>query len=199
MSHNDLFEFPNNWITNHLTSTEEILTSCVTQSENAVKKSEHRREWQNLLDLSESLLDFHNHDPDFEYISNFMNPFAQAFLIGHIAGILSAPDRLDHELTRLEAAKLKYSQAQREAPLKLKKMMRDAAIKKAQELALEEWNGSENADLRLGEMCELIWGKTLTGRYFSPNELPDRPIGLKPWLRPVAPERASRRGRPKNK
>ena len=56
------------------------------------------------------------------------------------------------------------------------------------------WEADHDQKIRLGDMCEQVWN-SLFGKYRE--DLPDKPDGMKSWLRQVAPSYARKPGRPK--
>lgn len=104
------------------------------------------------------------------------------------------------------------STRKRNQPLQLKNITLSCLKEYAQETAKHLWSKEAYKEKRLGEMCELTWSELFKqlregenseddeDREFSSRSLkclPDKPEGLKSWLRPIAPEQARRRGRPK--
>ena len=65
---------------------------------------------------------------------------------------------------------------------------------KARFEAQKLWKLDHEQKIRLGDMCEEVWG-LLISEYSQC--LPDKPNGMKSWLREIAPPYAQRPGRPK--
>lgn len=70
-------------------------------------------------------------------------------------------------------------------------------ILKAKEIAKLKWKNDQSQKIKIGEMCEIIWASLIDEG--CQDLLPDNPSGLKPWLRPVAPDYAKKGGRPTKK
>ena len=100
-------------------------------------------------------------------------------------------------------------------PLRLKQSVQKGMREQCQDFAIERWGGPQRG-LRLADMCQEVWQDAhnwlmaAKGTYAHDEEmlriiadfrdaLPDKPDGLKSWLRAVAPKSASARGRPKKK
>jgi hypothetical protein len=70
-----------------------------------------------------------------------------------------------------------------------------AAQNAAKEIAKKQWEMDKEQKIRIGEMCEIVWGILYESEHQP--ELPDKPECLKKWIRDIAPEYASKKGRPK--
>ena len=101
-------------------------------------------------------------------------------------------------------------------PFKIKASNQRLIKEVAQDYASKKWKNDTNNELRLSDMCELVWADMYTDieaslKHFSnaPESLataqavqalfPDQPSGLKKHLREVAPAYASKKGAPRKK
>lgn len=84
-------------------------------------------------------------------------------------------------------------------PLQKKRAEANTLRETAQKLAADAWKDDLDQTIRLGEMCERVYRALapIAHKAGSMDGLPSEAAGLKPWLRPVAPEWARRGGRPR--
>ena len=66
----------------------------------------------------------------------------------------------------------------------------------AKHVADEHWKQDIENQIKIGEMCEIVWAKLLDSSF--DKELPEHRENLKPWIKEVAPSYASEAGRPKS-
>ena len=64
----------------------------------------------------------------------------------------------------------------------------------AKHIAEEHWKQDVKNEIKISEMCELVWSKLVESSFNE--ELPNYARSLKPWIKEVAPEYASEGGRP---
>lgn len=141
--------------------------------------------------------------------------FKHAFRIGVLFGRFVEGferDYTEEELVELLTARA--SELRRQSPIRAKHRAQKGMREQCQLFAEEAWREPRYERLRLGDMCQVVWSMAhdwLTGaeqEFAQDGEmlriianfrgaLPDKADGLKSWLRPVAPESASRRGQPK--
>lgn len=105
------------------------------------------------------------------------------------------------------------TESARLAPLRARHGARKGMRERCQRFAVERWAGAQR-ELRLADMCQEVWRDAhnwlseMEAAFADDEEtlrviadfrlaLPDKPDGLKVWLRPVAPKSASAPGRPK--
>lgn len=67
----------------------------------------------------------------------------------------------------------------------------------AQTLASYLWNQDKENKIKIGEMCEHVWGELHETEHRE--QLPDQPISIKGWIKDKAPEYAREPGRTKEK
>lgn len=115
-------------------------------------------------------------------------------LLGMTVQRLGQPVRGDALPPLLESA---YAEEVRKLPLRQRNARQQAAREAVQALARDLWAQEEHRALRLAEMCELVWARVLDDGGALAGSLPNTRDGLKPWLRPVAPESARRPGAPR--
>ena len=89
----------------------------------------------------------------------------------------------------------------RDRPLTEKSNKAKAMIGVAQEVAADLWRDDITHSIRLADMCERVYRVLIP---FAAEKniielLPEKVEGIKPWLRPVAPAYAQKRGRPKSR
>lgn len=107
---------------------------------------------------------------------------------------------LDHsEVARLKGPEPSASETSPRpaAPLGLARInQRKAAAKeKARQAAAAKWSGDTDKQYRVSDMADMVYRQlALEGMI---DALPDRPEGVIPWIKPVAPEYASKPGRRK--
>ena len=126
---------------------------------------------------------------------------------------LNILDNRQEELQRLK--KLEVAEASRQQPLKLKNYTTELVKETAQEIADKLWQEDTDNITRLTKMCEDVYPKLITSIEYGIENyvdlindgniasalrkaIPKKPDGLKPWLRDIAPNYASKEGRPKN-
>lgn len=104
----------------------------------------------------------------------------------------------------IEALRLEIADIKRKEPLKLKEMAARRLRESVQQRARSKWLLSENENVRVAEMAEIIWAESCEAfMHMSENSgalsdvIPDRAIAIIPWLREVAPAFAKKPGRPK--
>lgn len=66
----------------------------------------------------------------------------------------------------------------------------------AKHVADEHWKQDIENQIKIGEMCEIVWAKLLDSSF--DKELPEHRANLKPWIKEVAPSYASEAGRPQS-
>lgn len=113
------------------------------------------------------------------------------FLLGQVSGQLSS-DTQDEDIRKLQKGDLA-----RRRPLQERNTRKAMCKLYVQELAVIEWEKDSQESIRIGEMCHIVWSKVVESRLRG--DLPSLPEGLKSWLKPVAPDFASKRGRPRKK
>lgn len=64
----------------------------------------------------------------------------------------------------------------------------------AKHIAKEHWKQDVKNEIKISEMCELVWSKLVESSF--DKELPNYARSLKPWIKEVTPEYASEAGRP---
>lgn len=166
-----------------------ILKDCAQESQQAFDMGDHRSEWMQLLELVENARK--------QWSSRNMARSCEAFfLLGQMCGELSLPADLFKR--GLEAL---IAEDKRIRPLVMRNISAECCRELAQDLATRQWARDDNKSIRLAEMCEIIWaqviGLALDEDFMA--ALPDKPSGLKPWLRAVAPDYARKGGAPKKK
>lgn len=88
----------------------------------------------------------------------------------------------------------------RKSGLKNINKLRAEAKEHVQQSGNKLWEKDAANSIRLGEMCERVWSELAGDIALSPEGVfPNTANGLKPWLREVAPDYASKGGRPKTK
>lgn len=96
-------------------------------------------------------------------------------------------------------------------PLVFKNAINRGAKELVQAIATNHWKLNPND--RIGDVSQIVWAKTHEFFIYARQQkdwgehsdlwdkkeeaMPDKPDGIKPWLREVAPKEAQRRGRPK--
>lgn len=107
-------------------------------------------------------------------------------------------ERLNHPPSeeQLELYKAKVDKQKRDRPIYMLNQKKKFIKQAAQNMAAVEWIKDKEQKIRLAAMCEIIYSKLVDSKEFT-EMLPDLPIGLKPWLRPIAPDWAKKGGRPK--
>ena len=66
----------------------------------------------------------------------------------------------------------------------------------AKHTAIEHWKRDIENNIKIGEMCEIVWSKLIDAGFDT--ELPNHTINLKPWIKEVSPSYASEAGRPQS-
>lgn len=107
---------------------------------------------------------------------------------------LAADDKLKLYEAALDGSKRKIADFKRQRPT----LEKQEFIKYTQATALRLWIEDKDKSIRLSEMCERVykimcpieleWGRD--------DLLPGEAVGIKPWLREVAPSHARKPGRP---
>ena len=69
------------------------------------------------------------------------------------------------------------------------------AKQEAQRLADTRWKNDTTQSIRIGDMAGLVWNDLVDMGYT--DALPDKPAGLRSWIKEIAPPHASKRGRSK--
>ena len=67
----------------------------------------------------------------------------------------------------------------------------------AKHIATEHWKRDNKNQIRISEMCEVVWSKLIESHF--EEELPNQPQSLKPWIADRAPSYAREAGRPTGK
>ena len=99
----------------------------------------------------------------------------------------------------IDAFKALHANTFRELPFQMHNLKKKVLKEIAQGMALYLWSDDLGQNIRLSDMCEKVY------RMLAPlaqdkgvfELMPGEPEGLKPWLRPVAPDYAKRAGRPR--
>lgn len=116
------------------------------------------------------------------------------FLLGMVVQRLSTAPR-GEELTDLLRAEL--SEHQRQLPLKRKSLHAQHAKGWAQDIARALWEQDEHEGVRVAEMADLVWMQAASAGSSLFEAFPDNAVGLRAWLREVAPPSAKKAGRPR--
>ena len=66
----------------------------------------------------------------------------------------------------------------------------------AKETAAHYWRTNSEKKINIADMCQLVWDSLCHNSEYV-SQLPDSKIGLRKWIKDVAPEYASEKGRPK--
>lgn len=66
----------------------------------------------------------------------------------------------------------------------------------AKHIAEEQWLQDTKNEIKIGEMCEIVWAKLVDSSFGK--ELPNYANSLKPWIKEVSPPYASEAGRPQS-
>jgi hypothetical protein len=147
---------------------------------------------QSEINLAESLIS------EAEHPVNLLIPNPEHDLVRH--RFLNALDTAELYLTNaryeLQTATAHRSECARLKGLKKVNQGRQRCKAIAQANAQKLWEADRDQKIRLGDMCDQVWS-SLFSKYRE--DLPDKPDGLKPWLRQVAPSYAVKPGRPKKK
>ncbi|MCY1449598.1 hypothetical protein D9M71_663480 [compost metagenome] len=69
-----------------------------------------------------------------------------------------------------------------------------AVIEYAKVIATENWEADTAQKIRVGDMAEIVWARLVVESL--KKWLPDKPEGIKEWIKSVAPEYARKAGRP---
>ena len=95
--------------------------------------------------------------------------------------------------------KLAPSAIQQRLPLLKRNARKQELMGSVRAHARQLWEEKDDQRLRITEMSELLWKEIVSSPQYPEfsDLLPDKPAGLKPWIRPVAPDYARRGGRPK--
>jgi hypothetical protein len=124
------------------------------------------------------------------------------FRLGQAANDFSHPsveEQWKLSLEALQACHYRVEKLKRERPLITKNGMLLAIKEIAQRAALMRWTDDTAKEIRLGEMCVIIFAELYKASKDKDwaELFPDKSDGLKPWLREVAPDYAKKHGRPK--
>ncbi len=123
------------------------------------------------------------------------------FFLGEAVENLRWPKRADYR----EMARYAIEGRIRLRALELVNLRKARAKEIAAGVATIMWEADIDQKIRLGEMCHQVWALTMSLRtaFNGPEDIlvafPDKPQGLKPWLRSVAPEYAKKAGRPRKR
>ena len=112
-----------------------------------------------------------------------------------------AREALDHPTLdeRLNLYKKTLSTIKRERPLMLKNSHAQHARDIAQIIAQKRWYDDTEQTIRIGAMCKIVHTEIITNHKGFIEIIPEEPVDMKPWLRPIAPEWAKKGGRPRKK
>jgi hypothetical protein len=136
--------------------------------------------------------------------------FSAAFRLGMLDIELDRPKYKEEMFLLTQWLPLLKEKHDREHSLKLRNIAKESAREWVQGLAKLLWETDKNEEIRIGEMCEKVWNFYSQDEY-SKNEFqeafgkplnewfPDKPHGLKSWIRAVAPAYASKQGPPRKK
>jgi hypothetical protein len=173
-----------------------IINHLIIEYEKAIKRGDQRPAWGRLLEtLKLTLEDFSSSPIDLN------RSYWRFFQLGQITQQLKGRTMKESG----EAYSLTIEAKNRRYPIWLKNLRAQTVRGYAQCLAQIEWETRAVEKIRIGEMAEIIWAKLLDSEISKIIKqdvlkvLPDKPAGLKPWLREVAPEYAKKAGRPPNK
>ena len=168
----------------------QILTHCWQEFLNAYKSGDYRPEWgalQSLLEEAEKKRES----------NRLVKDCGMFFQLGQLCGKLSMPS--DKQYRDGLTARMKNSK--REWPLVKQNIYKQSCRKIAQDLARYLWEQDAVKSIRVADMANEVWAKMF--ELNGPKEvmacLPDRPEGIKPWIRIVAPAYARQPGAPKRK
>lgn len=166
----------------------EFLNHYEQQCDLAEKNGHDSPKWNELRGCTEAARD--------ALATNDQTAIAMAFhRLGAAEGDLG-PLGYDNTVELLiESLILKEAENKRQKPNREKA----AFIDVAQDLAKSLWAVDTNKQIRLSEMCELVFSKMYNlERKIGKNLLPDKPESIKSWLREVAPDHAKKGGRPRS-
>jgi hypothetical protein len=125
----------------------------------------------------------------------------------HLGEVSDSINRIPQEDTEY-AFELMEAHRIRTAPLRSKVIFAKYLKHTAQKLAQENWQSDTDQQIRISEMADIVWGKLYerittefseSTRESALEALPDLPVGLRPWLRELAPDYAKKPGRPRKK
>jgi hypothetical protein len=129
-----------------------------------------------------------------------LSEVAKAFYdLGEAAQSMYYPEHWEYKEI-LEKAQ-KRRQWEKTNVTQIRNLGKKALKKVAQDTARERWRFDANEEIRIAEMCEIIWASFCNIKEAIPL-LPDSAAGIKPWIRPIAKEYAPwamRKGAPKKK
>lgn len=145
--------------------------------------------------------------------------YTTIFHIGRLYGRFI--DGLEADVDSMDLYKLHVAELRRTLPLRQKQLAQKHLKEVCQNEAQQLWAKPELEHLRLGEMCQEVWSSIYkwlddAERDFKAaaqrgeedcmetvalfrDVLPEQAEGLKTWLREIAPESATRKGRPSKK
>jgi len=112
-----------------------------------------------------------------------------------------AREEVDHHNSEdmIDLYETKIKSLKREAPLFRLNLGKKHLKETAQYMAEKEWEKDTRQEIRLGSMCKKVYSIIFNEVRGDDLEkaLPREPMGLKEWLRPIAPSWAKKGGRPR--
>jgi len=112
-----------------------------------------------------------------------------------------AREEVDHHNSEdmIDLYETKIKSLKREAPLLRLNLGKKHLKETAQYMAEKEWEKDTRQEIRLGSMCKKVYSIIFNEVRGDDLEkaLPREPMGLKEWLRPIAPSWAKKGGRPR--
>ncbi|MFC1689787.1 hypothetical protein ACFL07_09080 [Pseudomonadota bacterium] len=171
-----------------------VIAHLFGELQSSEDRGDERPEWKNLDDMLGRAL--------FALTLNDPNQISWAFYrLGRITHQLESKSAEEME----ELHKLADHSKKARAPLNRINAIRGYAKNIAQAFAIQKWESEEEGKTRISEMCEHVWQRICEERYEGKigqviiDGLPDKPSGLKAWLREIAPDDAKKPGRPPKK
>ena len=174
----------------HQPDMQEFIGHQFAECKRAAEAGAHDERWQALEDAAEAAR------AALEGDSQLSAPMAWVSLgeaIERLAWVSlgEAIERLSWPPDKVRVYELEHAELKRQMPNRMKQ----AFIRTISEYAQSQWRRDVDQQIRLGDMCELVWSEIASTEYR--DKLPDQPQGLRPWLKPVAPEYAKKPGRPR--
>lgn len=168
----------------------DFLNHQIEQCRGAAEAGDSDMRWFDMVDaIKKSELAIHNGDP---------SGIAVAFFdMGRIAERLKHPS--DDEI--YELYKARFEKMERELPIKRRNLKIEFLKGCVKIIAGRIWEKDVKQEVKLIDACHQVWPELIkvAQDYNVPGDYyPNDAAGLKPWLRPLAPEYARKGGRPKN-
>lgn len=168
---------------------QDFINHQIEQCRGAADAGDSDMRWFDMVDaIKKAELAIHNGDP---------SGIAVAFFdMGRKAERLKHPS--DDEIS--EFMQVRFEKSKRELPLKLKNSKIRFLKGCAEIIARRIWEKDAKQEIKLIDACEKVWPELIdvAEHYNVPRDYyPNDAAGLKPWLRPLAPEYARKGGRPK--